>query len=154
MASAAPAHHLSATLQVQMFDHDPGRTDATITNAAGTTVASIKGQDMRDVSHLLVAAAPTVIGGNGLTLLEIVAATDTSFTTPVVIKASAAVVNDANGDYTVLECTAEDLQAVSTADLRYAAARLTMATGTDEAVVTYVAQSKRPRLNLTTSVQA
>lgn len=153
MASAAPAHHLLATLQVQMFDHDPGRTDATITNAAGTTVASIKGQDMRDVSHFLVAAAPSVIVG-GMTELEIVAATDSSFTTPVIIKTSGTVANDALGDYTVLECTVEDLQAVSTADLRYAAARMTCSNAGDACVVIYVAKSKRPRLNLTASVQA
>ena len=109
---------------------------------------------MRDACNLLVTVAPTVIGGNGVTLLEIVAATDAAMTTPVQIKATPAVQADANGDYVVLECTDADLQAVSTDDLRYAAARITMATGTDEAVVTYIAKPKRAYKDLTVTTIA
>lgn len=155
-ASTAPADKIQSNFQIQSFDHDPGATTAQQVSADGGTNGKV--QDMRDVSSFMVLATPTVIGANGLTLLEIIAAAakdaNDMLTTPVVVRAHAATVNDALGDYTILEISDQDLQELSTVDVRYASARLTMATATDEAVVIFIAKFKRPRLALTASVQA
>jgi hypothetical protein len=152
MVSAAPAHKLSSELKVQCFDHDPAVDTAIMTSADGGT--TLKVQDMRDCDSLMVLVTSTVITDDGVTLLEIVAATDAAMTTPIVIKAHAATVNDAPADYSILECSDSDLQAAATAGLRYAAARITMGDALDEARVIYIAKLKRPALDSTASVQA
>ena len=72
--------------------------------------------------------------------------------TAYVIKDSGAVVADALGDNVVEECTVGEIAQIGTdngVSLRYVGARLTMATNTDEATVTYVGVPKRAYKDLT-----
>lgn len=150
--SAAPLDRMESMATRQVWDHDPGGTGAVIVSPdGGTTIRTI---DMRDYTDFLVIAIPHTIGGNGVTLLEIVAATDAAMTTPVVVRAHAATVADALGDYVVLSIQQSDLAATGTEDLRYVAGRLTCATGTDEVLVYYEALPKRPRDGLTATTIA
>jgi len=145
MASAQATDRLASRLKVESFDHDPGGTSATLVSPDGGT--TIKYVDMKDHSQVLMSFAPSVIAGS-LTKVEIVADSATNFSTNLtVIKDSGTIAADANGDYAILECDTDDLAdaAASGVSLRYVAGRLTMSTGTDEAVVTYVAVPVRPQ---------
>lgn len=146
MASAVSSQRLGSELWVQSYDHDPGGTSATITSPdGGTTIRTI---DMRDYTDFMVVAKPNIVGGGGLTQLEIVAATDAAMTTPVVVKDSSTIAADALDDNAVLETTAEEIAALGSS-LRYCAARLTCATATDEVTVTYIGKPVRPQRDLT-----
>lgn len=148
--SAAPLAQMTAELNAALYDHDPGADTATLLGG-GTPIVV----DMLGHSTLLVIAMTTISGaGQGIQLLEIVAATDAAITTPVVVRAHAATVADATGDYVVLEITDADLNVTGTDNLRYACARLTMDDATDEACVAYIAKPKRPMTGLTATTIA
>jgi hypothetical protein len=118
----------------------------------GTT---IRYYDMLNGERFAVQARPTIVGGSGLTKVEIVASAATSFSSVVVIKDSGTVAGDSLNDVVFLECDASEVaQAASDAGVayRYVAARLTMATNTDEANVTYIALPKRQYSGLTATV--
>lgn len=132
MASLVDSQKFASRVKLTMWDHDPGATTAKLVSPdGGTTVRYI---DMATFEGAVVAAYPTAIGGGGLTKLEIVAATDAAFTTPVVVKDSGVIAADALGDWAMLECTAEEVAHLG-AGLRYVTGRLTQGTATDEAVV-------------------
>lgn len=144
MASAVDTQKLQSALSVRSYDHDPGATTAIICSPdGGTTKRSV---DMKLFSRFMAQAKPTVVGGGGLTKLEIVAAATSAFSSVVVVKETGTVAADALDDNVTLECTAEELAQLSSensVDLRYVAARLTMATNTDEASVVYIATGGR-----------
>lgn len=150
MASSQATDKLFSKFYMHVVDHDPGATTAVIASPDGGTTPDYV--DFRDYKSLAVVAAPHVVGGD-LTLLEIVAATDAAFTTPVVVKAHAASTADALGDYVVLECNSDDLASAGD-NLRYVAARITHATGTDESFIFYVAESRNPQDGLTSTTIA
>lgn len=153
MASTVSTDCLRQRLLVASYDHDPDTTAATVvTPDAGTTLKYV---DMKDYSNFMAVAMSSTLTGNGITKLEIVADTDTTFASNLtVIKDSGTVAADAVGDYVVEECTAAELAQLSSdgglsPGLRYVAARLTVQNSADEAVVTYVAIPKYPRDGLT-----
>lgn len=151
MASAVTTQRLGAQLAVYSHDHDPGATSAILCSPDGGT--TIRYVDMAEVSALLVVAKPNVVGGGGLTKLEIVASATAAFSSVTVVKDSGAVAADALQDNVVLECNAEEIAELGET-LRYVAARLTMATGTDEATVTYIADSMHNKANNTATTIA
>jgi len=146
MASAIGTLKWLANILIQFWDHDPGATTAKLVSPDGGT--TIRYLDMSLYSRFAVAAFPTVIGGGGLTKLEIVASSDAAFTAPVVVKDSGVIAADAAGDWVVLECTAEEIVQLGD-DLQYVAGRLTQATATDEAAVMYLAQPRFAHKDLT-----
>lgn len=151
MASAVTTQRLGSRLKISSYDHDPGATAATLVSPDGGT--TIRYFDMRDLVAFAAIITPTVMTGD-ITLFEIVAATDVAFTTPVVVKASAVVALDAADDSTFLECVAEEVSTLG-ANLRYIAGRVTNATATDEAVVTYIGELRNPQdAGTTVTVQA
>lgn len=152
MASPQESQHILSGWTIQLWDHDPGGTCATLVSPdGGTTVRSI---DMRDYSHFACAAMSTQLTGNGITKLEIVASDSSDMSTNVtVIKDSGTVAADAEFDWVIEECSAEEV-AQEGADgdvtgLRYVAGRITEANGSDEAVAVYFAKAERPQLDLT-----
>jgi len=151
MASPTTTDKVRSNFLFQVWDHDPGATSATFVSPdGGTTVRSV---DMRDYSDFAVIVASTVFGGNGPTLVEIVAsdAADMS-TNATVIKTSGTVAPDALGDWVMQACTAAEVaQEGSDAgvDLRYVAGRITCHHAGDEALVTYFACPNNPNLDLT-----
>lgn len=152
MASPTATEHIGSQQLVQMWDHDPGGTSATVVSPdGGTTVRSV---DMRDYYVFGVGAMSSTLTGAGITKLEIIAATDSAMSANVtVIKDSGTVAADAVGDWVFQECTAAEV-AQEGADgaitgLRYVAGRITVANAADEAVVIYVGLPNRPQDNLT-----
>lgn len=139
MASPQTSNKLFGKIPAALYDHDPGGTSATLCSPDGGT--TIRYVDMRDYLAFGVLAMSSALTGNGITLLEIVASATADFSAVTVIKTSGVVAADAVGDYVVAECTAEEIAqegADAGVDLRYAAARLTVANAADEAVVAYI----------------
>lgn len=144
MASSVETQKIRSSQKIEMWDHDPGGTSATIVSPdGGTTKRTV---DLRDVSCFAVAAALTVPGTSGaITKLEIIASAASDMSSPVVIKDSGTVDADAAGDWLIEECTAEEvaqLGSENSKDLRYVAGRITMDAGDAEACVVYL-QTKR-----------
>jgi hypothetical protein len=151
MASAVAEQHICSKYLFQVWDHDPGTTNAIVaTPDGGTTDRYV---DMRDYERFAAIALATVVAAGGLTKLEIVASSDTAGADLTVIKDSGTIAADsALNDWAILECSADELAqagAASSLNLRYVAARLTNATNTDECVVIYFGISNRPHLDLT-----
>lgn len=150
MASALSTEKIGSTLYINSYDHDPGATSAVITSPDGGT--TLRYLDMKEYEGFAVQARPTIVGGTGLTKLEIVASATTAFSSVVVVKDSGAVAGDSLNDTVFQECTAEEIAQLASdagVDYRYVAARLTMGTNTDEANVTYVAIPRRAYTGLT-----
>lgn len=139
MATAVTSQKFASTHAMESYDHDPGATTAIVTSPDGGTTQ--RWVAMRDYGDFAVQARPTVVGGDGITLLEIVAATDSAGTDVTVILAHAASTTTTLDKYVNLEVTDEQINEVGKAaskNFTHVAARLTMATATDEANVTYV----------------
>ena len=131
---------IGSRVYMRSYDHDPGATTAVVCSPDGGTTKRVF--DMRDYAGFGVLAKPTVVGGNGLTKLEIVAYEDSAGAgTAYVIKDSGTVAADALDDNVWQECTQGEVAQAGTdngVELRYVAARLTNATNSDEVSVTYV----------------
>ena len=139
MASAVSTTHFIDNNLLEMWDHDPGSTSATVvTPDGGTTDRYVA---LRDYDGFVVAAMSSTLSGNGITLLEIVAAEDSSGTNATQIKTSGTVAADAVGDWVVEECSAAEVNHVGKAsgyDFTHVAGRITVQTAEDEAVVVYI----------------
>lgn len=146
MASAVATEKLGANLYIHSYDHDPGGTTAILAGPDGGT--TIRYMDMRDYEVAGMLVKPNIVGGTGLTKVEIVASATTAFSSVVVVKDSGTVAGDSLEDNVFLECTAEEVVHLGST-LRYVAARLTMGTGTDEATVTHIGIPKRKYTGLT-----
>lgn len=145
MASSQSSNKIFANQKIEMFDHDPDSTAALeVTPDGGTTQRWV---DMANYGAFAAIAMSSLLAGNGITKLEIVANDKSDGSgTDVVIKSSGTVAADAVGDYVVEECTAEELAqegADNSVNLRYVCARITMQNAGDEAVVTYIRSNPR-----------
>lgn len=150
MAIASACEYFGARLFLKSYDHDPGATTAVLASPDGGT--TIRYLDMRDYEHFGVMVRPTIVGGSGITLVEIVASAAVSFSSVVQVKTSGTVAGDSLNDVVFVECSAEEVAQLATDDgvaYRYVAARITTSTNTDEANVTYLALPKRPVAGLT-----
>lgn len=136
MASAVSSSYFADVVFLKSYDHDPGATTAILASPDGGT--TIRYLDLASYLRFAVQARPTIVGGGGLTKLEIVASATTDFSSVTVVKDSGTVAADSLNDVVFLECSAEEVQHLGST-LRYVAARLTQATSTDEANVTYLA---------------
>lgn len=138
MATAQSTNHLTSRLKIDQYDFDPG----------ATTETEIAWVDLADYDSFLAIFFRTI--GTGATTFTIVANSESDGSgTDVEIKAHAVASEpDAVGDTIVLECNAEEVGAASTTAsgaLRYVTAVVSVATGTDEGVVTYVRGDARHR---------
>jgi len=118
---------LEKNLAVTSYDFDPDATTA-------TTIGWVA---MQDFKAILVQFFRTV--GTSVVTLAINAATDSSGTgtTEVVAKTFTAGQPDAVGDYVFLECGKDDIMA-ALANATHVSAVVSVATGTDEGVVSYI----------------
>jgi len=151
MASPTTTDKVRSNFLFQVWDHDPGAATAVFVSPdGGTTVRSV---DMRDYSDFAVICVTTILGGNGPTLVEIVASDSSDMSTnATVIKTSGTIAADAFADWVIQACTAAEVaQEGSDAgvDLRYVAGRITCNNSGDEALVTYFACPNNPNLDLT-----
>ena len=128
MASTITTEKLSTTLKVEQFDLDPG----------ATTLTDVSFVDMRDFENFFCSFTRTV--GTSVIVFNLIANPESDGSgTDVIIKTSTFAAGQPNlvGDNIFLEMTAEEIVGLGTA-LRYVSANISFATGTDEAVVTYI----------------
>lgn len=127
---------LTANLAVTHYDFDPG----------ATTLTDIAWVDMQGFECLLVSFFRTI--GTADVVMKIIAnsESDGSGTDVVVATKTFSAQPDAVGDYVFLEVTAEMVKAAAVAAgvaARYVSAQVSVATGTDEGVVTYIRKPGR-----------
>lgn len=134
MAVATETDKLSTKLKVEQFDFDPDATTAT----------EISWVDMRDFMYFMALFFRTV-GTSALTYRIIGNDQSDGSGTDVEIKTGSAA-PDAVGDYAFLECSMQEVLSAGSAagvDVRYLTLECTVATGTDEGVVTYIRSGAR-----------
>jgi len=133
---------LKTELAVKSYDFDPGATTETV----------IAWVDMRDFGNFLVSFFRTI--GTGAVTLSIKASTVAAGTSPVTV-VTHAVASEPNavGDQIFLECGINDILSAGSG-LRYVSAVVSVATGTDEGVVTYVRGNGCKAADLTADVIA
>lgn len=139
MASAVASEYIGSRVKMVAYDHDPGATTAIITSPDGGTTKRV--HDLKDGSYFAVLVKPTIVGGNGITLVDIIASAASTMGSETVVKTTGAIQADSLNDYVFLECNAEEVKHLG-ATLRYLAARITHATNTDESCVTYISLNR------------
>ncbi len=137
MASAVTSNKIFGNMALKLFDHDPGTTAATIVSGDGGTTKNYL--PMSNYGNFAVVAMNSVVGSSsGPTLVEIVAATDSSGTNITAIVASATVASVTVGDNVTVECTAEQIEEVGRASslaFTHVTGRITCSNSGDECVV-------------------
>jgi hypothetical protein len=140
---ALDVEKLTTSLKITHYDFDPNATSAT----------DIAWVDMRDITKLLVSFFRTVGTSNlTFTILANTASDGTGDEGTIFTKTFSAGQPNAVGDYVFGEILAEQVAQKGTDDgkaYRYVSANLTVATGTDEGVVTYIAEPRFAYENLT-----
>lgn len=127
MASSVATQKLTANIAVTHYDFDPDTTSAT----------DIAWVDMRNFGHFMCSFFRTVGTANATFKILANSASDGSGQDVEVKVHALGAQPNAVGDYVFLECTAAEIAALG-ANLRYVSANVSVATGTDEGVVTYI----------------
>lgn len=141
MVSLVDTNFVGSNIYVELCDHDPGGTTAILLSADGGTTK--KYLDMRNFLHAAFKWGLTIpASGSGITKVELVAASDVAFTSPVVVKDTGTIDADAVMDQGLLECSAEELMKLGQ-DLRYVTLRITCSNAGDEAVVAMIGMKPR-----------
>jgi len=163
MASAlAPTNLLSRFLH-KHFVHDPGATTAVLASPdGGTTVYYL---DMARIKRALIAVAPSIVGGAGITLVRVFASVDAAgATNATLIRTSGTVALDnldgasnSGGDCYRTEIDAQEIAQLGAASglaLRYVTIEITTSTNTDEATVDIFAEGMDAYAGQSATVQA
>jgi hypothetical protein len=137
------------------FLHAPGSAGASVvTPDAGVTLRTVDVSLFPNFAAMValsargvVSTGPTVLSA-GITRVEIVASASPTMSSPVVVKDSGVVVQDAIGDTVFLECSDDDVQALG-ATYRYVAVRVTTSHADDQALAAYISRPIFPRAGLT-----
>lgn len=145
MASALAPQSLMYRFLSKRFVHDPGTTNACLASPdGGTTVYYV---DMKNVHRLMLSVGPSIVGGNGITLVRVFVSDDAAgAVNPILVRTSGAIQLDSldgasNGgaDCYRTEIDAQEIAQLRTAnskpDLRYITIEITTSTNTDEAVI-------------------
>ena len=129
MASSVTTDYLSSLLKVSMYDFDPDET----------THTDVNWSDMRDFGAVLMTLFKSV-GTGAVAAFSILANSKSDGSgTEVTVKTHALGTDvDAVGDFVHLEALASEIVNLNATDLRYVSGNISLATGTDECVVTYV----------------
>lgn len=145
---AVTTQRIGSQLFVKSYDHDPGANTAKLASPdGGTTPWSL------DMSLFGAGAAmykPSIIAGNGVTLMRAFASSDAlGASNATLLKTTGAVAGDSLNDTLFLEWTAEEIAQLADAagvSLRYVTIELTHADATDEGVLTFIgAEPRFPR---------
>lgn len=144
MSSPQGSQKFIANNKVTHYDFDPG----------ATTLTDIAWVDMRDFEEITASFFRTV--GTGAVVFHILANAESDGSgTDINIKTHAVGSEpDAVGDYLFLSCSAEEVAQEASdagvANARYVTAQVSVATDSDEGVVTYIMSgANRPGLDLT-----
>jgi len=144
---AVTTQYFGSRFFIKNYDHDPGATTAVLASPdGGTTPISV---DLNSYHRVAISYRPTIVGGAGVTLVRIMASTDSAgATNATVIKTSGAVAGDSLNDTVFLECNAEEVAQIADAagvSLRYLTFEITHGTSTDEGNLTVIAEPRFPR---------
>lgn len=136
-ATAVTSNKIFANAALKLFDHDPGASTAVVVSGDGGTTKNYLA--MRDYQNFAVVAMNSVsTSASGPTLVEILAATDSSGTSATVIVTSGTVASITVGDNITVECTSEQINEVGRAAslaFTHVTARITCSNSGDECVV-------------------
>lgn len=145
MASGVTSQKIASSNAIISWDHDPGTTSAIIVTPDGGTTkryVALANYELFGVACMTSVSASS----SGATLVDIVAATDSSGTNVTTVVSSGAVVADAVGDFVFVEATAAQVKEVGDAagyTFTHVGARVTCSNSGDECVVTYLRMSPR-----------
>lgn len=133
---------IKANLEVTAYDFDPGATSLT----------DIAWVDMSDSVSIMIGFFRTV--GTAATVLNVIGNPESDGSgTDVTIKSKTLTSAEPNavGDYTWIEVTESEIAEAdkTLGTVRYVTANISVATGTDEAVIIYMRKAKHSKLNLT-----
>jgi hypothetical protein len=135
---------LSANNSIECLAHVPASASATVCTPDGGTTKQWR--PVTAYGGFGVSACNVALTGNGLTLLEIVGATDATGSNTTVILSSGALTGTAVGNGAFLEVGTIQVTEVGKAaglNLTHVAARLTVASSSDKAAVTYIRRDPR-----------
>ncbi len=140
MASAVTTQRFFDRHSIKAFDHDPNASTAIVVSGDGGTTKNYL--DMRGYETFALDVMNSVsTSSSGPTLVEILAADDTTGTNATVITTSGTVASVTVGDNILVECTAAQIAEVSAAGgfaLRYVTGRITCSNSGDECVVNMI----------------
>lgn len=157
MASAVTSQKIASNNAIRSYDHDPGATSAQIVTPDGGTTKQLVPLALYEWFGVACMTSVSA-SSSGVTLVDIVACTDSAGTNATTVVSSGAKLADAVGDFIFVECTAAQVKEQGDADGRvytHVGARITCSNAGDEAVVTYIrANPKFAALGLTADVIA
>lgn len=152
MASAVTSQKLFGRMAAISYDHDPGATTAIITSPDGGTTKRYVAMENYELFAGLCMTSVSA-SSSGATLVDIVAAEDSSGTNVTTVVSSGTVAADAVGDFVAVECTAAQIKEVGDAGgftFTHVGVRITCSNAGDECVVTYIRANPRfPTKDLT-----
>ena len=137
MATAIATDRLSCRRKILMYNHDSASANTNQSVKSGTTTTTWTA--FKGYGSFQVAAMFTQ--GNSMVGLYIYAATSAAAANATEIKASGAIVADAEGDWATLECSAEEVNAAGKAlgyDFTHLTAYVDCGADTDEVAVMYI----------------
>ena len=131
MAIASASEHFGAHFKMTQREMDTDASTAVVSDYVA----------MSGFKKFVVTAATTVKGGNGMVLLEIVAAESAAGANVTQIKTSGTIAADTVGDLAKLECTAAEIAQIGSDngyEFTHVAARITNHHAGDENWITYI----------------
>jgi hypothetical protein len=152
MATAVTSQKVASIAKMKQYDHDPGSTGAVVVSGDGGTTKNYVNIQNFEVFALLVMNSVST-SSSGPTLVEIVAAEDSTGTNVTAILTSGTIASTHVGDNIYLEVTAAQIQEVGAAagfKFTHATGRITCSNSGDECVVMQGAfQPRWPQKDLT-----
>lgn len=133
MATAVTSNKIFSNAALKLYDHDPGGTSATVVSGDGGTTKNYL--PMANYQNFAVVVMNSVsASASGPTLVEIIAASDSTGTGAAAVVTSGTVASVTVGDNVVVECTADQIKEVLSS-ATHVTARITCSNAGDECVV-------------------
>lgn len=153
MASAVTVQKIFANASLKLYDHDPGATSAVVVSGDGGTTKNYL--PIANYENFVVEVMNSVsTSSSGPTLVEIVAAEDSTGTNVTQIVTSGTVASTLVGQNVAIECIAGQIREVGSAggfNFTHVTARITCSNAGDECVVLMGRFNPRfPQKDLTT----
>ncbi len=137
MASAVTTSKVFGKCALKLYDHDPGASSAVVVSKDGGTTKNYLA--MKDYENfVLIAMNSVATSTSGPTLVEIIAAEDSTGTNATAIVTSGTVASQTVGDNVCVECTAAQIKEVGAAagyNFTHVTGRITCSNSGDECVV-------------------
>jgi hypothetical protein len=137
MASAVTTNQVFGRTSLKLYDHDPGANTAVVVSGDGGTTKNYLPM-LNYGNFVLVAMNSVSTSSSGPTLVDIVAATDSSGTNKTIIVSSGTVASVTVGDNVCVECSAEQIEEVGRAAglaFTHVTGQITCSNSGDECVV-------------------